>query len=665
MRPGAWRARLALAAPVLAMLLLLARPAAAVDGVTGYLPLNLEPRLEADVERLLTLAGVPIVRRPIPLSTITRAMPAGCAADETLCMQVQRELAPWLGRAALGMASFEAAIAEVAQLTQPNERGAPADAKWQVAAQAYAQVGKYAAVHGGAVAYRGRTNPSGSYVSVGNGRAQLDIGFRDRWWSPLRDSAWLQSTEAPTVLSATLSNSQPFTRLKLQYEIFGGRLSDARIVSNGRLITGNPYLAGMHASLQPVAGWSISGSRLIQFGGGDRPASWSRLLTSLTSPVGGEGIGSEEEFGNQQVAIATSFVVPGPTSASFYAEYAAEDTFHSEAFRFGNSALSFGLFFPKIATNVSMRYEFSGWEDVFYTHHRYRDGMTNLGQVLGHWAADWRKFGDIVGGQSHMLQLDWQRESGAVYGLRFRTAQNASYTGGNYSRAHLLSLTASAPWRRYELATGLDLGRDMYGKAYGRLAMTLYLSGDSRNSPPLVDGAGDFASQQAASVMAAAQPRVERFIELGLTAGKLRYEEDIRTVPTRDTQERSVHLAAGVRRSVSARNDLGARLEIERLAGYTMYAVRALDYRYRTAGRLAYTGFFGFARYEAKTPAHGYVGGAGVQLREVRPGWDLNLEARYYDRIVRKKITPGERIFIWPNEFYSMLGATVSLSRRF
>jgi hypothetical protein len=126
-----------------------------------------------------------------------------------------------------------------------------------------------------------------------------------------------------------------------------------------------------------------------------------------------------------------------------------------------------------------------------------------------------------------------------------------------------------------------------------------------------------------------------------------------------------VHLGVGIRRSVSQHSDFGARLEVERLSGYTMYGVRALDYRYRTATRLAYTGYFGFARLEAKSPAHGYFAGAGVQLRDVRPGWDLNLESRYYDRVVRRKTTPGERIFIWPNEFYSMLGATLSLSRRF
>jgi hypothetical protein len=341
-------------------------------------------------------------------------------------------------------------------------------------------------------------------------------------------------------------------------------------------------------------------------------------------------------------------------------EYAGEDTFHGQSYRFGNNALSFGLFLPKFRPDAQLRYEFSNWEDVWYVHHLYGDGLSNYRRVLGNWGADWRTFGDSVGGQSHLLQFDWQRRTGASYTARYRTAQNAGYNAErlrtSYRRAHLLSLTASAPWRSFELAAGLDLGRDMLGKSFGRLSLTLYAAGDSRNST---------LAYAADSASAANHPAVERFVEAGFLVGRLRYEPDVYELPSRITNERALHYGIGLRRSVSKRSDFGARLEVDNLHGHNLYSIRALDYRLRIGNRIALTGFFGFSRYELLTPAHGYYLGAGVQLRNVRPGWDLNLEVRDFDRIVRKKLSPAEGIITWPTEFYTMPGVGLSLSRRF
>jgi Capsule assembly protein Wzi len=638
--------------------------AALADGVSGYLPLNLAPRLEHDVERLMVLASQPVVRRPIALAVILDALPAGCEVDEELCMQVQRELAPWLGRAALGMASFEAAIARAAEVTQPNQRGAPEDAKWQVAAAGYVHLGEHLALNAGGVAYRGRVNPTGSYISIGGARAQLDIGFRDHWWSPLRDSSMLLSTEAPTIAAVTLSNSAPLTRAKARYEIFIGRLShSSRIGFNGGFTSGNPLLSGFSLSIEPVSGWSISGSRIMEFGGGARHVSTRQLIGVFFNSASNEQVGTNEEFGNQQVSISSQLIVPGAMPMSVYVEYAAEDTFHSENYRFGNGALSAGIFLPRLRPNLQARYEFSNWEDVWYEHHLYLDGMRNYGRVLGNWGADWRRPGDYAGGQSHMLQLNWERDSGAAYTFTYRTTLNAAYTGQHYRRAHLLSLAVSGPWHRLELGGKIELGRDMYGAGLARLAGTLSFTGDASNTLPQ----SHFRSERSAAnpVTSDSAPRVERFVEAGVMAGKLTYEQDFGSIPTRNTHETGAHYGVGVRRSVSARSDFGARLELDQLHGHSLISLRALDYRYRMGSKLAVSGFFGFSRYDTLSPAHGYYMGAGVQWRNVLPGWDLNFDMRYADRIVRKKITPGEVTLDWPNEFYTLVGGAVYLSRRF
>jgi len=632
--------------------------------VSGYLPLNLEPRLEADVIRMLTLADQPVVRRPIALAAITAALPEACQVDEALCLRVQRGLAPWLGRAALGMASFEAAVATAAKtadsapLSLPNERGEPLDSHWQVAAAAYAQLGDHIRVNAGGVAYRGRVTPTGSYISVGNGRAQIDVGYRDRWWSPMQDTAMLVSTEAPTIASVTVSNPVPLTWARFSYEAFVGRLSRSdRIAFGGGVTSGNPLLTGVSASIRPFAGWSISGSRLVQFGGGQRPGSARDLLKVLLNGTGNAGVGTATELGNEQASISTQLTVPGVQPMSIYMEYAAEDTFHSESYRFGNGALSAGIYLPRLTPNLQLRYEFSGWEDSWYVNHLYPDGLTNKGFVLGNWGADWRRSGDFVGGQSHLLALDWDSDTDARYSVRYRTVQNSSYTGGRYRRAQELQFTVDGPWRRYDLAMSLQGGVDPYGKGFGRLAATLYVAGDARNIY-LEPASGNAPS-------ALASTGVERFVDLGVTLGRLRYEKDFNVLPGRYSSEQSPHLGVGVRRAVGQRSDVGARLELDRLAGRTMLELRALDYRYRMTPSWAATGFFGFARYDAQTPAHGYYMGLGIQRRDVRPGWDLNIEAHYLDRIVRKKLTPGEVTVVWPNEFWSMTAATVGVSRRF
>src|SRR2546430_5040179 len=105
----------------------------------------------------------------------------------------------------------------------PNQLGETAQSPFQVAGAAYIQPSAYALVNVGGVAYQGRETATGSVISVGFDWAQLDLGYRDHWWSPMTDSAMLISTEAPTMPSITLSNYDPLTRLGMQYEVFAAR----------------------------------------------------------------------------------------------------------------------------------------------------------------------------------------------------------------------------------------------------------------------------------------------------------------------------------------------------------------------------------------------------------------------------------------------------------
>jgi hypothetical protein len=136
---------------------------------------------------------------------------------------------------------------------------------------------------GGAIAYQGRTVPTGSMLSLGFNWAQIDIGYRDHWFSPATDSSMLMSTEAPTTPSVTLSNYEPLTRLGFQYEFFADAPVPERsdtFFTMARQSSGTPRLFGTQLSIEPFPGWSLGINRLLEYGGGGGLPDSARFLAA-------------------------------------------------------------------------------------------------------------------------------------------------------------------------------------------------------------------------------------------------------------------------------------------------------------------------------------------------------------------------------------------------
>ena len=76
-------------------------------GVSPYLPLNLDPVLERQVERVLILADKPALTRPIAAATVLDALPKACERDVKLCDEVRRALARYMRGFAVTHASVE------------------------------------------------------------------------------------------------------------------------------------------------------------------------------------------------------------------------------------------------------------------------------------------------------------------------------------------------------------------------------------------------------------------------------------------------------------------------------------------------------------------------------------------------------------------------------
>jgi hypothetical protein len=138
--------------------------------------------------------------------------------------------------------------------------------------------------------------------------------------------------------------------------------------------------------------------------------------------------------------------------------------------------------------------------------------------------------------------------------------------------------------------------------------------------------------------------------------------EDERTTGPRHSGS---HFAIGARRFVSRHNDLGTRLEIDDIEGHNLLGVRLIDYRYRFRFPLAISAFLGAARYDLTTAAYGVYYGAGVQWRNVLPGWDVGADFRFNDSIARDRLRPGEPQGPRPDSFYDIWGGTFSVSYHF
>ncbi|HEY2664033.1 MAG TPA: capsule assembly Wzi family protein, partial [Candidatus Binataceae bacterium] len=265
--------------------------AALAGGVSAYLPLNLEPETERQIERVLILAEEPVLKRPFAVALVELALPKACERDKELCTKVKKYLERYSRDYAVTHASATGSLRRGSDVVIPNQHGLTNKSDWEISAQGFVQPSDYFLASAGVIAYSGRTVPTGSMLSFGFNWAQLDVGYRDHWWSPATDSTMMIGTEAPTMPSVTLSNYEPLTRLGFQYEFFLAQMSRSdHILGGGQGTTkqssGNPKLFGAQFSVEPFSGWSVGVNRQLQYGGGGLPDSPSFLARDFFKPGG-------------------------------------------------------------------------------------------------------------------------------------------------------------------------------------------------------------------------------------------------------------------------------------------------------------------------------------------------------------------------------------------
>jgi hypothetical protein len=624
-------------------------------GVSPYLPLNMSPEIERQIEQVLIFAGQPVVRRPIPAAMVLDALPAACEVDEVLCGRVRRYLSAYMGRYAVTHVSAEAAGAEHSGRTLPNSRGMSAQDAWTASIVAHFQPSDYVLLQLGGVAYPDEATASGSVLSLGYEYAQLDVGFREHWWSPMTDSSMLIGTQAPPMLGVTLSNYTPITKLGFRYEAFMARMSHMDgIAFEGGTTSGEPQLFGVQISIDPVRGWTLSASRILQYGGGARDDSLSSLFDAFFSPVRSDNTGTDEDFGNQTAALSSQFVFPTALPFAVYLQYAGEDGSRKEGWRLGNAALSVGIDVPRLWNRFDLTYEATEWQNSWYSHHIYPDGQSNDGHVIGHWGGDDRLPDDAVGAQSHSLRIGWAPPFGGRAELRYRTLQNEDYSAFDYDRQHELSLRYSRSTHEYVYGAEITAGRDVFGEDFGRVGGFVRLTpGAPEPGIGLQEPRDDVRG------------RIHFFIDAGLSASRLKFDPSDKVTPKREVTTTGPHVALGVRGAVSERSDIGTRIELDDVDGYVLLGVRALDYRYRIGAKFALSGFAGAVRYDPATPAYGYYGGIGAEWLNMVDGFNLGLDLRATDKVARDVLLPTDPQSTWGDVIYRIYSANLYLSYRF
>ena len=625
-------------------------------GVSPYLPLNLDPVAERQIERLLILADKPVLTRPIAAATVLEALPKACESDPVLCQEVRHYLARYMRNWGVTEASIEGAATSGASRAVPNAYGLDTSSEWSASLQGFWQPSDYVLLGVGAVAYAGEVVPQGSLLSVGFDRAQLDIGYRAHWFSAAVGNSMLISNQAPTMPSVTLSNYTPLTRFGFQYELFAAEMSNSdHILFQGSEVSGNPRLAGIHLGVEPASGWALGLNRIEQYGGGARPSSLRDLFKAFFNPA---GFDNEQQFGNQAASLTSAFVFPGRVPFTVYVEHAGEDTSDLKPYLLGNAALSVGIHFPRLWQRFDLTYEVSEWQNEWYVHSVYGDGLTNKGHVIGHWGADDRVFHDGVGAQAHMLQVGWDAPFGGLVEMRLSTLENQHYTeaaiGRTYERAYDALLRYSRPIGAFTVGAEAYAGRDSLGESFSRLGAFFRYTGDTAAMPASFD----------ADPVGPTDKTAELFVEAGVSNNKMTV---VPTETTEFTQRGSgAHIGLGARRAVSDNSDLGVRLELDDVEGHNLTSVRMIDYRYRFANPLALSVFLGASRYALATPAYGLYFGGGLQWRDVRPGWDIGLDVRQAKKVARDHLLPSDpQDPIRPDSFYTIDSYSISLTRRF
>jgi len=445
------------------------------SGNSHYLPLKTDPLIELELEKLATIAKMPILTKPYHAATISTYLKKIALSHPALHRRISHYLNRYKNEMGLTQLNFEVSASNDDNKVLPNSRGQTTTSNASVNFAGHWSILNNLNLSVGGTYYNGDNDkfvPHNTYLSYTHEYFQIDLGYKEHWFSPFQESAMLLSTQAKPIARFSLSSPTPLTNWMIEYDISYGKLEEMDGIRLGdERFSGRPGFLAMHLSFQPFEWWTLGANRTLVFGGGPRKIDVSQIWQAIIDPVSGDNCGGqsslqncEDEAGNQQASISSKFDVNWGTPLTINVELAGEDTNDFKPYKLGNKAYNVGVFLPQVTEKSSVLFEYQLIENGWYTHHIYQEGYRNDLNSIGHWWGDEKLLSDPIGAKILTLRYNLEINSDFHFDAKLTTVENlnvgeeAPSDESIYQRGYELTLglndiSDSKIWR-YEIYAG-------------------------------------------------------------------------------------------------------------------------------------------------------------------------------------------------------------------
>ena len=280
----------------------------AVAAPTAYLPLGKHPVLEHQIDRMFAISTGTPMAKPYRIYDVQIALRQIKQSDPDLHAQILGGIQPYLSKDTVTRVGVKLRAHSGGEVKLANDRSNNSsefaefsfDGLWRGSENSILQVGaEYRVDQGNVVAYN-------TFYGIGGDNLQLNLGYKEHWFSPFKSFAQIYSNNAQAPLSVSLGLNAPLQNWwNFDFELFYSELEHVEegILYQGKLHDGTPKLAGTHFSFEPIDGWKIGFNRMMQFGGGPRKVSTKDIFKAYFDPAGNDNAGltgsRDAELGDQ------------------------------------------------------------------------------------------------------------------------------------------------------------------------------------------------------------------------------------------------------------------------------------------------------------------------------------------------------------------------------
>ncbi len=469
---------------------------------TAYLPVGMDAQLDHQLDTLFALTSGTPMAKPYRLAEVETALTKLESSEPALVAAIRAKIKPYQSDDAITRVGVKLQVDSDTSKQIANQRGLSSDEWGQGFFEGIWRANDYTLVQVG-LDYRAKANKFVNYntfVSFAGEDLQLNIGYKEHWFSPFKHSAQVISTNAKTAPSVSIGMVQPAHNWwNFDFELYYSELEhvDNGILYQNELHSGTPKLAGTHFSIEPINGWKIGINRMMQFGGGPRKVDAGDVFDAFFDPAGNDNSGltgsKDNELGDQYATITSTVNFNWGMPIELYFEYGGEDTKNHKNYQFGNTVSNVGFFLPKMTDAMSLRYEYTNMHSLWYVNEIYPvNGNTVGGFVTGHYAADQRYsdfhadgvakvYADAPPTQVHSMELTYNESLSSLWRGKLTLIENESnylnefgQTSADYEKAIELQLSNTRQWNEHTLETTLTYGEDVFGENYTWLSVALF-----------------------------------------------------------------------------------------------------------------------------------------------------------------------------------------------